>query len=59
MPSSARAVNVTTGNERKVIKRSGSRNFKPTRDTAIPQIANIEEFIEIQKSSLLKKINQY
>ena len=59
LPSSARAVTVTTGNERKVIKRSGSRNFKPKRDAAIPQIADIEEFIEIQKSSLLKKINQY
>lgn len=58
IPTSARAVTVTTGNERRTIKRSGSRTFYPSRDGAIPQTRDIEEFIEIQKSALLKKITQ-
>lgn len=56
-PSSARAMVITTGNERKTIKRSPSQNLKPNRSSAIPYVLSIEQFVEQEKSMLLEMIN--
>lgn len=55
--SSARAMAVTSGNERKVIIKSPSKKFIARRDSAIPLVPPIEFFIEQQKNMLLEKIN--
>lgn len=53
LPSSARAVIMTTGNEKKKIRRSPSAKFFDVRDTAIPQVRPIQDYIEDQKQRIL------
>ena len=53
MPSSARAMIITSGNERKTVKRSPSAKFLFTRDSGIPYVKSVEEYIEEQKKVIL------
>ncbi|OHT17091.1 hypothetical protein TRFO_41285 [Tritrichomonas foetus] len=53
MPSSARAMVSTSGNEQQVIKRSPSAKFLSTRDSAIPRVKHVQEYIDEQKKIIL------
>ncbi|KAH0792647.1 hypothetical protein GPJ56_003481 [Histomonas meleagridis] len=57
-PSSARAVVVTTGRERREIKRSPSQKALFQRDAICPKTIDVEECIEKQKTRLLEMISQ-
>ena len=53
LPSSARAIISTTGNEKKVIKRSPSAKWLNVRDSAIPHVKSVQEYVEEQKQRIL------
>lgn len=53
LPSSARAIISTTGNEKKVIKRSPSAKWLNVRDSAIPHVKSVQEYVDEQKQRIL------
>ena len=57
-PSSARAMIVTTGSEGRRLARNSSEVFAPRKDSAVPEIKTIKEFIADQHNYLQEKIIQ-
>jgi hypothetical protein len=56
VPTSARAMIVTTGKENRKIRRTPSGKLFVRKDAAMPQVKPIEEFIAAQRSWLQEKI---
>lgn len=56
-PNSSRAVVITTPKGKKSIKRTPSIKAQPPRELPNPKITSVEEFIELEKQSLLEKIH--
>lgn len=53
LPSSARAIIQTTGNEKREIKRSPSTKWMDVRDSAIPHVKSVQEYVDEQKQRIL------
>jgi DNA repair exonuclease SbcCD ATPase subunit len=55
-PSSARAMIMTTGNENRKIKKTSSGKFFARKDSAMPQVKSVQEFVAEQHLLLQERI---